>query len=310
MGLHGLAEMTLGVPNVESTRQFYREFGLDETTPGTFASADGGEQLHIEPTPYRRLVEFVLAADNADDIDRVRSAATGHSVEVTENPDGSITLVEPLVGIRVGIRQRARIECARHDWEAMNSPGNPARAGTRAAAIFHEGPARPRKLGHVLYTSPDFEGSMRFLTDVLGFKVSDTSGGIIAFLRCSSDHHNVGLINAPVPFFHHSSWQVNDVDEVGRGAHNLLAVDPTRNVWGLGRHFLGSNFFWYFRDPAGNFAEYYADLDQIPEDAEWDARDWAPDKALYAWGPPLPRDFVHPGDVEEIAAAMQLQGAT
>ncbi|MGZ7011149.1 MAG: VOC family protein, partial [Ilumatobacteraceae bacterium] len=129
--------------------------------------------------------------------------------------------------------------------------------------------------------------------------------GIIAFLRCSPDHHNVGLINAPVPFFHHSSWQVNDVDEIGQGAQALLAVDPTRDVWGLGRHFLGSNLFWYFRDPAGNFAEYYADLDQIPDDAEWDARDWAPDKALYAWGPPVPKTFVHPADVEEIAAALQ-----
>ncbi len=78
-----------------------------------------------------------------------------------------------------------------------------------------------------------------------------------------------------------------------------------RDIWGLGRHFLGSNLFWYFRDPAGNFAEYYADLDQIPDDAEWDARDWAPDKALYAWGPPVPKAFVHPSDVEEIAAALQ-----
>ena len=60
-----------------------------------------------------------------------------------------------------------------------------------------------------------------------------------------------------------------------------------------------------FRDPAGNFAEYYADLDQIPEDAEWDARDWAPDKSLYAWGPPVPKAFVNPDDVEEIAAALQ-----
>ena len=73
-----------------------------------------------------------------------------------------------------------------------------------------------------------------------------------------------------MPFFHHSSWQVNDVDEIGQGAHHLLAVDPSRNVWGLGRHFLGSNLFWYFRDPAGNFAEYFADLDQIGDDDEWD----------------------------------------
>jgi catechol 2,3-dioxygenase-like lactoylglutathione lyase family enzyme len=154
-----------------------------------------------------------------------------------------------------------------------------------------------------LYTSPDFEASKRFLTEVLGFKVSDSSGPI-AFLRCSTDHHNVGLINAPVPFFHHSSWQVNDVDEIGRGAQSLLAVDPQRSVWGLGRHFLGSNFFWYFRDPAGNFAEYYSDLDFIPEDMEWDSQEWAPEKSLYAWGPPVPQDFVQPSDLEEIIAAL------
>ena len=77
----------------------------------------------------------------------------------------------------------------------------------------------------------------------------------------------------------------NDVDEIGKGAQNLLAGDPTRSVWGLGRHFLGSNLFWYFRDPMGNYAEYYADLDQIPSACKnwftvgrWaDVVDWAYD---------------------------------
>ena len=40
-------------------------------------------------------------------------------------------------------------------------------------------------------------------------------------------------------------------------------------MWGLGRHYIGSNFFWYLRDPAGNFAEYYADLDVIADDEPW-----------------------------------------
>jgi hypothetical protein len=62
--------------------------------------------------------------------------------------------------------------------------------------------------------------------------------------------------------------------------------------------------FWYFRDPAGNYAEYYADLDQIPDPAEWEARDWDPGKSLYAWGPPVPPDFVQPRDIEQIAAAL------
>ncbi|MGI9051558.1 MAG: VOC family protein [Ilumatobacteraceae bacterium] len=207
---------------------------------------------------------------------------------------------EPIVGIRARVTVRPRVIQS----DAMNSPGDPARAGTRAPAIFAAGAARPRKLGHVLYTSPDFAASQRFLVDVLGFKVSDSSGAI-AFLRCSTDHHNVGVINAPVPFFHHSSWQVNDLDEIGQGAQNLLAVDPQCSVWGLGRHFLGSNLFWYFRDPAGNFAEYYADLDQIPEDMEWDVREWPIEKSLYAWGPPVPKDFVEPRDLDEIVAALR-----
>ena len=83
---------------------------------------------------------------------------------------------EPIVGISAKVTIRPRIEQPdAYSWEAMNSPGNPARSGTRAPAIFNQGSARPRKLGHVLYTSPDFEASMRFLTDVLGFKISDTS---------------------------------------------------------------------------------------------------------------------------------------
>src|SRR4051794_9341105 len=225
MTLHGLADMTLGVPNVEATSQFYRELGLTENGSGMFASADGGDQLRITESPFRRLIEFTLAADDADDLARIRAAATAADIDVREHDDGSISMSEPIVGISARVRVRPRIEQPEpYAWEAMNSPGSPARSGTRAPAIFNQGPARPRKLGHVLYTTPDFEASMRFLTDVLGFKISDTSAGVIAFFRCSTDHHNVGLNNAPVPFFHHSSCQVNDLYEYGLTAHNILSI--------------------------------------------------------------------------------------
>jgi hypothetical protein len=42
-----------------------------------------------------------------------------------------------------------------------------------------------------------------------------------------------------------------------------------RHVWGLGRHYAGSNFFWYLKDPAGNFSEYYSDMDRIIDDQLW-----------------------------------------
>jgi len=309
MALHGLGSMTLGVPRVDEARRFYREFGLAELTPGDFASRDGGEQLHVVERPIRQLVEVTLAADDADDIARIATAAAAHDLDVEHHAtaDGAnpgISVVEPVVGIRVRVAVRDRITQSPNVAPPMNRPGYTVRDGDRAPAIFAEGPAAPRRLGHVLWGTPDIAASKRFLVDVLGFRLSDESAGIIAFLRCSPDHHNVGLISSPVPFFHHSSWQVDDVDEIGRGAHHLLTGDPMCSVWGLGRHFLGSNLFWYFRDPAGNFAEYFADLDQIGDDDAWIARDWAPDKSLFAWGPPVPRDFVEPPDLAEIKEAL------
>ena len=284
MALHGLGEMTLGVPRL-STRHAASTPSSDCTSRPQASSPLPTVAISCEWSsgPTASSSSSALAASDDDDVARVRAAAAGHDLDVTEHDDGSISVLEPVVGIRARVAVRDAIRCEPYESPIMNSPGNTPRPGERAPAIFDQGPARPRRLGHVLYGTPDLDGSMRFLQEVLGFELSDLSPGVIAFLRCSEDHHNVGLIGSAVPFFHHSSWQVNDVDEIGKGAENLLAVDPSRNVWGLGRHFLGSNLFWYFRDPAGNFAEYFADLDQIPVAAEWEARQWEPDKALYAW---------------------------
>jgi hypothetical protein len=154
---------------------------------------------------------------------------------------------------------------------------------------------QPRKLGHVVLGSTDQEAWQRLFTEGLGFKISDTVPGLAAFMRCSTDHHNVLVHQAPVAFLHHTSWQVNDLDEVGRGATAMLEKDPERHVWGPGRHHVGSNFFWYLRDPAGNFSEYYSDLDCIVDDALWTPRTWEGMRGLYDWGPPPARVVPGPG---------------
>jgi hypothetical protein len=53
----------------------------------------------------------------------------------------------------------------------------------------------------------------------------------------------------------------------------MLEEHPERHVWGLGRHYGGSNFFWYLKDPAGNFSEYYSDMDCIIDDQLWTPED-------------------------------------
>src|SRR5205807_2458669 len=106
---------------------------------------------------------------------------------------------------------------------------------------------------------------------------------------------NVLVLRAPVVFPHHSSWQVDDVDEIGRGAHALLAEHPERHVWGLGRHHAGSNFFYYFRDPSGTFSEYYSDMDCVPEDQVWTPETFEGARGLFSWGPPAPAVVPAPG---------------
>ena len=105
---------------------------------------------------------------------------------------------------------------------------------------------------------------------------------------------------APVAFLYHTSWQVDDIDDIGRGATAMVEDHPERHVWGLGRHHAGSNFFWYLKDPAGNFSEYYSDMDCIPEDESWRPEVWDGAKGLFNWGPPPPPSFLHPDDLAEL----------
>jgi catechol 2,3-dioxygenase-like lactoylglutathione lyase family enzyme len=171
----------------------------------------------------------------------------------------------------------------------LNGPGYTQREAARG---YPERGLRvtPRKLGHVLLFTPDMERLMRFYTGTLGMKLSDRSRGIIAFLRCNTDHHTLALLSSRAPGFHHASFQVGSVDEIAMGAVRM-AERGWQPGWGLGRHVIGSNFFFYLRDPWGSFSEYYFDLDYIPEGCAWEPRDFPPEDSLYVWGPPCPADF-------------------
>ncbi|MBM3673947.1 MAG: dioxygenase [Actinobacteria bacterium] len=299
MALHRLTTITLGVPDVAATAAFYRDFGLVETEPATFATRDGGEQLRLAPAPRRRLLELGLGAHDADDLARISSALTRLGSEAVAGPT-ELRAVEPVTDTVVRVAVAPPIEAPVAATPATNRPGIVERHNARADGIERPEPVRPRKLGHVVLGSPDQAATQRFFTEGLGLKVSDEIAGIAAFLRCSTDHHNLLVQDAPVPYVHHTSWQVDDVDDVGRGAKAMLDADPSRHVWGLGRHYIGSNFFWYLRDPAGNFAEYYADMDVIDDDDTWAPTAIADLRALYAWGPPVPSSFLAPDDLAEL----------
>jgi hypothetical protein len=302
MSLHRLSSVTLGVPEVGPTRTYYQDFGLTPEPDGWFSSQDGGRQLRIVHAPSRRLIRLSIGADHIDDLYAI--AANLVRLGIDPRVDGQrLTAVEPATGVEVQVEVTSRLVQGVVPGAPFNGPGRIERETNRAPSILREDAVRPRKLGHVVIGSVDQEVSQRFFTEGIGLKLSDEVSGVAAFLRCSTDHHNILVQSAPVNFVHHTSWEVDDVDEVGRGAMRMLEGNPERHVWGLGRHFVGSNFFWYLRDPAGNFSEYYSDLDCIVEDALWKPAVWdgARLESFMSWGPPMPPSFVEP---EDLAALM------
>lgn len=317
MALHRLTGITIGIPNLLETAGYYADFGLypvdengnditlpiDIPTDGyRFRTTDGGEQLRLVKTERRRLVSISIGAEGPDDLARI-----SESLGKRDHPHqlGATTLrtSEPNANIDVEVSVAERLVQKPAEWPATNGPGRIGRPNERASAIWRDDPVRPRRLGHVVIGSTDRETTRDFFLDGLGFKVSDEVPGLASFMRCSTDHHNLLVQSAPIDFLHHTAWQVDDIDEIGRGAQAMLDKDPARHAWGLGRHHLGANFFWYLRDPAGNFSEYFSDMDCIVDDELWKPEVFTGRRGLYNWGPTPPEDFIEPADVAEMLAS-------
>jgi catechol 2,3-dioxygenase-like lactoylglutathione lyase family enzyme len=307
MSLHRLTEITLGVPNVGETVQYYTEFGLtplptvDGAQEHLFGTVDGGRQLRVVHNPIRKLLSLSIGAEDHDDLGRINTALA--RLDVASRIEGDdLRTVEPATGLDVVVSVAPRLRQQPTAPDPLNSPGDIARPDVRAPSILRTDPVRPRKLGHVVIASTDRPTTQRFFIDGLGFKVSDELRNRSTFMRCSADHHNVLVQGAPVSFLHHTSWEVDNVDEIGRGAQSLLRDHPERHTWGLGRHWVGSNYFYYFRDPAGNLAEYYSDMDEILDDQLWEPGVFELEQAN-AWGPPPPPSLIEPDDLAELMAA-------
>ena len=178
-----------------------------------------------------------------------------------------------------------------HEAFQANGPGHYDRVNKKGS-ISYETKPEPHRLGHMVEFTTSLEKKIAFYTNVMGLILTDSSEGLIAFLRPpgGSDHHTVGFLQTDRTGFHHASFEVDNIDHVGLGGQGMLEKGY-RNGWGLGRHALGSNFFWYIRDPHEGLCEYFADMDYIADDAAWTPRDWPMDVGFYLWGPNPPEKF-------------------
>ena len=304
MGLHRLLGLTAAVPEPDALASFYGTLGLGGDPVSGFTGSDGGASVVVEEGDFRRLVRVELGCEGPGDLAETARRLTdgGASPAVA---DGELRVVDPASRVEFVVRVADSAPAQRPAALVVpNTPGATVRVDERAPAVFG-GPRPPRRLGHLVIGTPAIGDTRDLLVEGLGLKVSDELEGLIAFLRCSPDHHNVALVDSPVPLLQHYSWECDDIDHVGHSATALLRPDPSRHTWGIGRHFAGSNFYWYLRDPAGSYLELYSDLDQILDDEAWERRGRTPfdfEHVANSWGPDIPLEFIAPPDLDSLQA--------
>ena len=296
--VHSIERFVFSVPDLAEAQRFYAAFGLDVRRDGdtlrlhTFGHAHAWGSVVQAAGPKRlQYISFGLFAEDEAAFKRV-IAERGLAVEPHRLSDGNGNglwlrgpdglAIQLLVADKVSPSVRATAT------QAMT------RAGTGAApARSQAGLVRPRRLSHLLMFTADVLGSVAFYSEVLGLKLSDHSGDGIAFMHGAhgSDHHLVALAKSSGGGLHHTSWDVGSIHEVGLGAEIMKSKGYTQG-WGVGRHVVGSNYFYYVRDPWGSFAEYSFDIDYVAADMDWLAADHPPEDSFYVWGPEPPSDFV------------------
>lgn len=309
MSLHRLLQMRVGVPDTDSLAGFYGEVGLSADGNGGYTGSEGGPVVKVEHYSFRRLLEVVIGASDQRDLDEAATRLVDRGLTPT-TVDGDLSVVDPHTLVTFRLRLAEPFVQAARPPHLDNAPGAVVRRNRRAEGVFEK--ARPpRRLGHMVIGSTDLNATRDLLAQGLGFRVSDDLSPFIAFLRCSTDHHNIGVVNTPVPLLQHYSWECDNVDHVGHTASTLLRSDPDRHTWGFGRHFVGSNYYWYLRDPSGSLVEFYSDMDFIDDDEEWErvGRTEVDLKQLAnSWGPRMPAEFVKPSDLEHLQAAWAAKG--
>ncbi len=315
MALNGLLDIELAVPNPDELMAFWQRRGMERSADGVLGTADRDVQLRITQGDYRHMSELHMSCETERDLADIAARIGEMGVE-SQVADTRLTCIDPVFQHRVVIDVTNPHPLTPTQHRAWNHAGEQARVDARADAVIEDAPRPPRRLGHIVLGTPTPDKAYAFFFDGLGFKVSDqVLKGVATFGRIEQDHHNLLIHPGPTSYINHYALEMDDIDAVGKAGQAVLDERKDANVVGVGRHFLGSNIFWYLTDPSGTMFEFFSDIDQIIDDEAWERdncrRDWGGEDGpapLGVWGPPEPEVFFNPVDLPEIGAAREALG--
>jgi 2,3-dihydroxybiphenyl 1,2-dioxygenase len=241
---------------------------VEPAAPGTLAFRldERAQRIVCEPGPSDDLAFLGWEVESAAALDALSARLEDAGVAVRE---GSAE--------EAARRKVARL-CALADPSGIPLElvvgGERAAAPFRSAQVLSHFVAGDRGLGHVVLAARDPAESLRFYTELLGFRLSDRITTQvygydvdIAFLHANPRHHSLALGGPQRKRLHHLMLEVGSLDDVG------LAMDRTlraglKIMQTLGRHPNDRMFSFYAKTPSGFQFEYGWGGREI-DDATW-----------------------------------------
>ncbi|MBI1260103.1 MAG: glyoxalase [Rhizobiales bacterium] len=299
--IQDIAYVRFTAPDLDAMESFLIDFGLSrahrDDTHLYMKGTDGDAFVHVTERGEPGFAAVAFEAASLADLETL-AAAENLPVEDITGPGGGklVRLTDPDGYVVEVVAGRARST----PQPSRRLPGfNDASDKPRLNELLRVGggPSQVLRIGHCVLNVTDFRISEEWYKSRFGFITSDEiflgdpSLAIGAFMRCDrgetpSDHHTLFLMGTGTPKFNHAAFEVAGLDDLMVG-NTFLAAKERQHEWGVGRHFLGSQIFDYWRDPWGHAVEHWTDGDLL--DTAWGSRQSSVDELVGTqWGPALP----------------------
>ena len=283
--IYGVEDMAAGI-------RYFEDWGLELLDSGDAgAEFKTGENQHIllrlksdpelpdAPGEGSTAHEVIWGVTGADDLESIGGELSADR-DVRTDADGSLHSRDES-GFAIGfmVSDRTPVEIAAPD---LNFHNNITRLNK---TVMPDARVKPIRMGHVVLEikKADAERASAFYMDRLGFKLTDRCKDIGDFLRVPglTDHHSLFLNFRPDHTqFSHIAFEVDDIDAVMMGG-NYMNSRGWETESGPGRHYHGSNIFWYTRNPSGGSTEYFSDMDRMDDD--WQPRVFEQTQGYASW---------------------------